>query len=260
MAGWSGGTFTRARDWTVDEAGAVDPTATRFDEEDDNFAAGINACLHKGGQNSVTADIAWGSNKITGLANGTAATDAAAYGQVSMIPVEAIDLTNGGADDQQTVAFSHTFETGYIYKVHIVQARGDDATGNVISLQWAVSGVYNTGASDYVYTADTVTQTANSNVEYSGLRIYDYNGWAGNTSETLHTSDIFLYSFADVAYTTVMMQTVAVVPSTPGMGFCRVSGFSAAAEAHNKLRVTLENAAHNFDNGTAYLYRIKEIT
>lgn len=37
--------------------------------------------MHKGGQNSPTADIAWGGFKITALANGAAASDAATYGQ-----------------------------------------------------------------------------------------------------------------------------------------------------------------------------------
>ena len=37
--------------------------------------------MHKGGQNSPTSDIAWGGYKITALANGAAASDAATFGQ-----------------------------------------------------------------------------------------------------------------------------------------------------------------------------------
>lgn len=37
--------------------------------------------MHKGGQNSPTSDISWGSFKITALANGAAANDAATFGQ-----------------------------------------------------------------------------------------------------------------------------------------------------------------------------------
>ena len=55
--------------------------ASRHDTHDKDLADGINDCLHKGGQNSATADISWGGYKITGLAAGTAATDAANYGQ-----------------------------------------------------------------------------------------------------------------------------------------------------------------------------------
>ena len=55
--------------------------ASRHDTHDKDLADGINDCIHKGGQNSATADISWGGYKITGLAAGTAATDAANYGQ-----------------------------------------------------------------------------------------------------------------------------------------------------------------------------------
>ena len=55
--------------------------ASRHDTHDKDLADGINDCIHKGGQNSATADISWGGYKITGLAAGTSATDAANYGQ-----------------------------------------------------------------------------------------------------------------------------------------------------------------------------------
>lgn len=55
--------------------------ASRHDTHDKDLADGINDCIHKGGQNSATADISWGGYKITGLAAGTATTDAANYGQ-----------------------------------------------------------------------------------------------------------------------------------------------------------------------------------
>ncbi len=84
---WSGGTYTRtngvysgAAVWTSDATAAVKITAARHDTHDMDLANGINACLHKGGTNSPTADMPWGGYKITGIANGTAATDAAAYG------------------------------------------------------------------------------------------------------------------------------------------------------------------------------------
>ena len=55
--------------------------ASRHDTHDKDLADGINDCIHKGGQNSATADISWGGYKITELTAGTAATDAANYGQ-----------------------------------------------------------------------------------------------------------------------------------------------------------------------------------
>lgn len=55
--------------------------AARHDTHDKDLADGINDCIHKGGQNSPTADISWGGYKITGLAAGASSTDAATVGQ-----------------------------------------------------------------------------------------------------------------------------------------------------------------------------------
>ena len=65
--------------------------ASRHDTHDKDLADGINDCIHKGGQNSATADISWGGYKITGLANGVSTTDAAAYGQT----ITAVSYTTG---------------------------------------------------------------------------------------------------------------------------------------------------------------------
>lgn len=84
---WSGGVFVRGNGvytgtlvWTSDAGAGVEIRADRHDTHDQDLADGINACLHKGGQNSPTADIGWGGYKITGLGVGAASTDAATYG------------------------------------------------------------------------------------------------------------------------------------------------------------------------------------
>jgi len=62
---WSGGTFSRAHDWTTDAAGAFpNIEASRMDTEDDNFASGIDSCLHKGGQNAMTGDLNMNGNGL----------------------------------------------------------------------------------------------------------------------------------------------------------------------------------------------------
>lgn len=80
--GWSGGTFTRVHDWTDDEAGGVDILSTRMDEEDDNFEAGINACLAKDGTNSPSANLPMGGMVHTGVGTGTARDSYASIAQV----------------------------------------------------------------------------------------------------------------------------------------------------------------------------------
>jgi len=80
--GWSGGTFSRVHDWTDDETAGYNIEASRMDAEDDNFATGINACLHKAGQNTATGNLPMGGYIHTGVGDGTARNNYAAIGQV----------------------------------------------------------------------------------------------------------------------------------------------------------------------------------
>lgn len=84
MSGWSGGTFTRVHNWVNDANASIGIEASRHDEEADGFAAGINSCLHKGGQNAPTADIDWGGYKLTTLGAATAASGAARLDQAQL--------------------------------------------------------------------------------------------------------------------------------------------------------------------------------
>lgn len=77
---WSGGVFTRVHNWVNDYNAAIDILPDRHDAEDDNLATGINACVNKDGSNAFTGDIDAGSNQVTNVAAGSAATDAATIG------------------------------------------------------------------------------------------------------------------------------------------------------------------------------------
>ena len=61
---WVGGNFTRVHDWGADAGAAIDIEASRMDAEDNNFRAGIEACLNKAGQNAMTGDLDLGGNNI----------------------------------------------------------------------------------------------------------------------------------------------------------------------------------------------------
>ena len=85
---WSGGNYTRTNGtysgalvWASDAAAAIKIRADRHDIHDEDLADGINNFLTKDGQNSPTANISWGSFKIINLANGSAASDSATFGQ-----------------------------------------------------------------------------------------------------------------------------------------------------------------------------------
>jgi len=74
--------FTRLRDWTTDQANGIGIRSDYHDQEDDNFATGINASLNIAGLNSPTSNISMGNFKLTNAANGTSASDYATVGQV----------------------------------------------------------------------------------------------------------------------------------------------------------------------------------
>lgn len=74
--------FNRLRDWTTDQANGIGIRADYHDQEDDNFAEGINLSLNIAGGNSPTANIPMGGFKFTGMGNGSLAADSATLAQV----------------------------------------------------------------------------------------------------------------------------------------------------------------------------------
>lgn len=76
--------FSRLRSWVTDSNNGIGIRADNHDSEDNNFATGINACLNIAGLNSPTANISWGSNKITSLLAGSALTDAVNVSQLAL--------------------------------------------------------------------------------------------------------------------------------------------------------------------------------
>lgn len=261
MAGWSGGTFTRARDWTTDEAGAVDPTATRFDEEDDNFASGINACLHKGGQNSPTANVNWGGYKITNLGAATATTDVPQYQQVAMEPVEVVDLSSGGTATG-ICTFSHTPVAGWIYKI-ILKGVSTDTASSFQGLQLSSSASWRT-TNEYSYVANALTTTAASGTSTPYIPLLYYDSYTGETAANLISGEITLYGLADAIQTAVDIRLTSFATTT--IGHFWGSGIRTAAEVQDAVRLALftnitgTTDGRDYDAGEAYLYRIREAT
>ena len=70
-------------------------SSTAFNALTADLATGLSTCLTKDGQTTPTANIPMGSNKITGLAVGTDATDASTLGQVQSTVVKLIGSVSG---------------------------------------------------------------------------------------------------------------------------------------------------------------------
>jgi hypothetical protein len=69
MGGWSGGVYTRFRNWVTDKANSINPQAALFDQEDDGFAAGLNNCVTKDGLNKPSSAMDWNGQSLTGVLN-----------------------------------------------------------------------------------------------------------------------------------------------------------------------------------------------
>lgn len=82
-------------------------SATVFNALTSDLATGLSTAITKDGQTTITANIPFGSNKITGLGAGTAATDAANLSQVQstaakLVTVTGTDTITGSMSPQLT--------------------------------------------------------------------------------------------------------------------------------------------------------------
>lgn len=72
---WAGGVYTRGYpSWSNDAASNLPISATKFDTEDNDFAAGLNNCLTRDGLTSPTGTLTW-SQTAAVVANFTRASD-----------------------------------------------------------------------------------------------------------------------------------------------------------------------------------------
>jgi hypothetical protein len=92
------GTFVRLYNWVTDKNNSVPITASKMDDETDGIATGLTNCITKDGQTVITQNIPFNSKKITGLAVGTARTDAINVGQVQDSQFTYLGTTGGAAD------------------------------------------------------------------------------------------------------------------------------------------------------------------
>lgn len=82
MAFDSEGNFTRLHSWEQDRINDIEIASDRHDEEDDNFASGLNECFLKDGRAPLQGNLKMGGYQIKNLANATVATDAVTKSQL----------------------------------------------------------------------------------------------------------------------------------------------------------------------------------
>lgn len=265
MSGWSGGTFTRVHDWTEDEANGLNIESDRMDAEDDNFEAGINACLHKGGQNSPTANLPMGGYKHTGVADGTAGDDYATVRQVQEGAWRwpATGLT-GGSLNAYTLILSPTpagYVAGQVFYFKASFSNSAAATLNVNSL--GAKSIYLNNAA--VVSGDIVINRVYS-VVYDGTRFHLMAGGGSGSGSTFGGAKACMSSSQEIAVntaTTVLFRTELYDDSAylnlttsdafviPVTGRYRVTGFVRWATELADLGESMAQAAVTV-NGTRW--------
>ena len=146
-------------------------TSTAFNALTADLATGLSTCITKDGQTTPTANIPMGSNKITGLAAGTAATDAANLSQAQSTAAKL--LTVSGTDT--------------------ITASGSPTVAS-----------YVTGASYYFSPANTNTGAATINIDSLGAKSITKNG-----SVALTSGDLTAGRIAVVVYDGTQFQLIS---------------------------------------------------
>lgn len=107
---WSGsGVFSRLYNWVADKNAAINIIASKQDDEINGIVIGLNNCLTRNGENSPSANIPFGTFKLTGLGAATARTDAASLANIQ--DATGLWVAGGGTADAITAAFSPTITT-----------------------------------------------------------------------------------------------------------------------------------------------------
>jgi len=109
-------------------------SSTAFNSLTSDLATGLSTAITKDGQTTPTANIPLGNNKIINLGNGTAATDAAAFGQLQagtekLITVSGTDTITGTMNPTLTA-----YATGNMFSFVAANTNTGAVTININSL------------------------------------------------------------------------------------------------------------------------------
>ena len=133
--GWSGGTFSRVRNWQNDQANSINIDSDKHDEEDDNLAAGINQSVNKDGSNAFTGNANLGTKRVASMGKGTARDDAVRVDQIQ--DTELQYAADTGSANAYVISLSPTpvaYAAGQVVRVKIANSNTGASTLNVNSI------------------------------------------------------------------------------------------------------------------------------
>jgi hypothetical protein len=269
--GWSGGTFTRVHDWTTDAGSAINIEASRMDAEDDNFQGGIDACLHKAGQNAATGNLPMAGNRHTGVGNAAARDDYASaadaqdqdliYG-VATGPANVYVLTLAPAitayeEGQRFVFRSPAANTGAttlnvsgLGAIAIQTADGSALIANMIVTGGYYEVTYDANGTRFVMTSphsligSVGFQDTINNSDWSGTDLAVANGGTGASTDADARTNLGVAIGSDVQAHDAHLDDLAALSAVGGANQVMVSSGAGAwayeAEAAFKSSMNLE--------------------
>ena len=141
--GWSGGTYTRSDGvftgtsiWQSNRDAGTKIVADRHDTHDQDIATGLNQAINKDGSNAFTGAANLGSQKITGLADGTAHTDGVNAGQIQDGGL-IFQATDSGSANTYAIALTPAvtaYVAGQVFHFKAANASSGASTLNVNAL------------------------------------------------------------------------------------------------------------------------------
>jgi len=141
--GWSGGTYTRSDGvftgtsiWQSNRDAGTKIVADRHDTHDQDMATGLNQAINKDGSNAFTGAANLGSQKITGLADGTAHTDGVNAGQIQDGGL-IFQATDSGSANTYAIALTPAvtaYVAGQVFHFKAANASSGASTLNVNAL------------------------------------------------------------------------------------------------------------------------------
>lgn len=240
-------------------------TATAFNALTADLATGLSTAMCKDGQSTATANLPMGGFKLTGLGNGSAATDSVSLGQAQGLVASYLSVTNTGNTvftGSASPAIT-SYVDGQIFWFRAPTTCGTTATLNVDGLgaknliigalgQTTITGTFTSGATVvviyssarngfYLINADArTTVIANSNlVSYGNTQL----GTSGANTLTVNCSAVTIpngLSFdTDVLSIDAANNRVGIGTTTPTQQFSVVA--PAATDAQALLRAPSTN-------------------
>jgi hypothetical protein len=205
-------------------------TSTAFNLLTTDLATGLTTALTKDGQTTPTANIPMGTFKITGLGAGSAATDAAQYGQLqagatTIATVSGTDTLTGTLAPAPTA-----YATGNLFSFVAVATNTGAATINLNSL----------GAKSITKSGSTAL--AAGDIVSGQLYLIEYDGTRFQLINPSSVSGVTSISFGSTGLT----------PSTTTSGAVTVAGTLAAANGGTGTSGTTANLTVDGTNPVGY--------